>query len=431
MTDNTYNFLLKSQWWSVRKISRYQNRELKKLIEHAYKNVPYYKTIMDELGLKPNNIRKTSDLSRLPFLTKDAIISYSNELLATNINTDEIRQVTTGGTTGTPIKIFRNRVLEDPKEKDFIFHAWSRFGINLDDKGTVLTGNRFAGKFENHRFKESKELLFFSCPTIPTNKDWQDLYNKLLEFKPAYLRGYPSIITMFSRYLIENNISAPPSIRAVFYSSENLYDWQQEYIMNAFKIRPIGLYGQSERTVMATGCEYSSEYHVMPEYGFIELVDENDNLITEPNQTGEIVATSFINYAMPFIRYKTGDLAHYSINKCKCGRNHIVLPKIDGRTREFVIDKNNNKILFGPSIYGDLWKHDNLFKQVQFIQNEIGHLNIKVVPTAPKDIIEKQFTETLTKSLGTSISIKILIEEKIERTTSGKQPLFVQNIKEV
>lgn len=116
------------------------------------------------------------------------------------------------------------------------------------------------------------------------------------------------------------------------FSSENLYDWQNKLIVEALKITPFGLYGQTERLAMAAYCEYNNKYHIVPEYGIVELIDENGQIITTPNQVGEIVATGFGNYAMPFIRYRTGDLASFSSNKCICGRSHRILSRIDGRT---------------------------------------------------------------------------------------------------
>jgi phenylacetate-CoA ligase len=425
-----YKFLEKSQWWHPRKIARYQNNQVKKLIEHAYNNVPYYKKIMLRNGIRPRDVRRVNDLLRLPLLTKEILRKNADEFLADGIPIDKLRQMQTGGTTGTPLKLYRTQE-EDRIRNSFIYNVWSRGGISLNDKGLIVHARPFAefeNKGNNHGVIKYDTFLKFSCPPNPTDSDWALLYEEILRFKPLFINGYPSIISMFSRFILEKNKPTPSSIKSIFYSSENMYLWQENIIKDAFKIRPIGLYGANERVVLASGCEYSSEYHIYPEFGFVELLDEKGEVITEPDVRGEIVATSFINYAMPLIRYKTGDIATYSNHKCECGRNHILLTNIEGRTREFAIAKNGDKILFGYSIYGDLWKSGNLFKQIQFIQNKVGEIEVKVVPTNTSGKVKERIIEILYNN-SQLFNYNINIVSEIERTSSGKQQIFLQNIK--
>ena len=76
-----YNFLQESQWWSREKLEEYQMGQLNKLLHHAYKNVPYYRRVFDERGLKPENIQNFNDLSKLPYLTKEIIRENLSELV--------------------------------------------------------------------------------------------------------------------------------------------------------------------------------------------------------------------------------------------------------------------------------------------------------------------------------------------------------------
>jgi len=98
-----YNFLQESQWWSKEKLEEYQIQQLSKLLNHAYKNVPYYRRVFDERGLKPKDIQDFKDLQKLPYLTKEIIQDNLPNLVARNYPRSKLRYATTGGSTGIPM----------------------------------------------------------------------------------------------------------------------------------------------------------------------------------------------------------------------------------------------------------------------------------------------------------------------------------------
>ena len=152
-------------------------------------------------------------------------------------------------------------------------------------------------------------------------------------------------------------------------------------VEEVFKCRLFSCYGQSEKLVLGTGCENSNDYHVWPTYGFFELLDENGNTVTTPGKRGEIVGTGFINTVMPFIRYRTGDMATYLGDHCyACGREHSVIHDIRGhRTQEVLIASDGSEIS-----WTSLNMHDDTFvnvKQFQFMQEVAGKAILRVVPS--------------------------------------------------
>jgi len=102
----TYQFLLKSQWWSQSELREYQSKQLSKLIHHSYRNVPYYKKLFDKIRLKPTGIRDVSDLQKIPFLTKQIINENINDFNAKNYPKKKFESITTGGTTGIPLRLY-------------------------------------------------------------------------------------------------------------------------------------------------------------------------------------------------------------------------------------------------------------------------------------------------------------------------------------
>ena len=117
---STYTFLQKSQWLSKEQLEQYQLHELKKLVKHAYENVPYYRRIFDERHLKPEDIQQIADLKKLPFLTKEIIRDNLRDLTAKNYTQDELEYVTTGGSTGIPLGFYYHKGISHAHEEAFI-----------------------------------------------------------------------------------------------------------------------------------------------------------------------------------------------------------------------------------------------------------------------------------------------------------------------
>ena len=112
----TYAFLQESQWWSREQLEEYQLEQLSKLLHHAYENVPYYRRIFDERGLKPKDIQDFKNLQQLPYLTKEIIQEKLPDLVARNYPDSKLQYVTTGGSTGIPPGFYLENGVSGAKE---------------------------------------------------------------------------------------------------------------------------------------------------------------------------------------------------------------------------------------------------------------------------------------------------------------------------
>lgn len=104
-----YRFLMKSQWWPKEKLEEFQNQRLRKIIEHAYDNVPYYRKIFDVRGLRPKDIQCKEDLRKLPILTKEDLRKNFNELMAKDFEKFKPILSHTSGSTGIPMKYYLDK----------------------------------------------------------------------------------------------------------------------------------------------------------------------------------------------------------------------------------------------------------------------------------------------------------------------------------
>lgn len=427
----TYVFLKKTQYWNQNQIAAYQDAQLRKLIFHAYTNVPYYKRLFDEHGISPEDIQKTSDIHKIPFLTKEIVRENLEDLKAKNFHTNDFEYVTTGGTSGMPMGFFYEKGTSRAIEWAFIKTLWDRVGYHFFDKCVYLKGSVLQSENE---IKMGKKTFFNRVLVLSSfylTDEYLDNYVRIIrKFKPRFIQAYPSSITQLAQFMKNNNYQSFNTLEAIFCGSENMYPGQRELIEKVFKCKVYTWYGHAERVVLAGECESSHQYHIFPEYGIFELVNDKGDVINQSQQEGTIVGTGFTNYAMPLIRYKTDDKAVFSEEiKCQCNREYKKIENVKGRwNQEFIIAPNNRKIsITSLNMHSDIF--DNV-KQYQFYQEKVGEVILKIVPY-------NQYCENdnnnihaeLGKKIGNDIILKIKLVEEISRTETGKYKFINQKIK--
>ena len=241
-------------------------------------------------------------------------------------------------------------------------------------------------------------------------------YIKALEkIQPVYIDSFPSAISAIAKYLVENSIEIKLHLKAIITSSETLYLEQRELIEKAFRTKVVDQYGSAEMVAFIGQCE-NGNYHVNPEYGIVELLDE-DGKPVEEGETGQLVVTGFLNNVMPLIRYQIGDSAVFSLENCTCGRNFQVIKELSGREDEQIRTRDGRSI----SRLASIFKGMPLIKEAQIIQNDIDNIVVKVV-RAPgyEEWMQKDFIKELKKRVGYEINVSVNYVNSIPRTKNGK-----------
>ena len=400
---------------------------------HAYNNVPYYHAAFNNRGLVPSDIHDLTDLERLPILTKETARQNIDALKARNFAAHDLEYVGTSATTGMTFGFYYENGTSRAKELAFVRSAWGRVGYRFTDKCATLRGD-VIGSRGSTKIGETKllgRLLVLSSVSM-TAENLPRYVQLIRKFKPRYIWGYPSSISILAQFMRDNNVEHFSTVRAVLCGSENLFEWQRKLLEEVFQCRVFSWYGQSELVAFASECEVSHLYHVFPEYGIFELVDKRDRPITEAGQVGEIVATGFNNAAVPFIRYRTGDLAQYADVTCECGRHHALLSRIEGRANEFVIDRTGRAIPVTalPMTRSVIPSSDfDLVRQFQFFQDKPGELILNIVPG--KDYSKgdpAQMWATLKEQLGAEMDLEVRLVDHIPASEAGKHHWLIQKL---
>jgi phenylacetate-CoA ligase len=260
------------------------------------------------------------------------------------------------------------------------------------------------------------------------NKDTIWGYTNLIKrAKPKFYWGYPTAIFAFAQIVDELEIELPEP-RGVLCGSQMILAGQKSFLERMFGCRVFTWYGLSEKVILASECELSTNYHIVPEYGYTEILNGTD-VISEADIVGELVGTGFYNEVMPLIRYRTGDLASYCIDdNCRCNRQHKMLNTLKGRIQDLIILSDGSlRGISGDS--PDLAILLDYSRGYQFVQNKPGMVELMLIP---KDNIPLDYKERIYKSLRKKyfalVDFVIHEADKLVTTESGKTKFLVQNL---
>lgn len=411
-------------------VQEYQFMEMKKIISHAYYHVPYYQKLFKGIGLKPEDFTSMDDLQKIPLLTKQIIQENREDLKAVNIPEKHFKEVQTGGTTGMPMEFYLDKRYSTLKEMVFLRHMWKKLGYRQRDRCIVLREDEVDHIEEGKSYWNMNRLTnWLIMSAFHLNEDTFPLfYDKIRSFKPKFILAFPSNIYLLARFIRERSLPVFPSVKGVICSSENLFDWQREYLSDVLKVKIFSFYGHSEKCILAAECSDLTGYEFYPHYGYAELVNDRGIGCSEENERGEIVGTGFHNYVAPLIRYKTGDLATFT-NEAGCDHpGWYKIRNLEGRVQDYLVDHDNVPKTY-LHIDRPFWNIRDKVYAYQYVQDEPGKVLLNIHPK--EELADKELAEIKNIFHNTYFKFDLDIRQvdHIPRTSSGKFRYLVQNMK--
>jgi len=417
--------LKKTQWWSPAQLGELQDQRLRLLIKHAYANVPYYRRAFRERKLMPDDIKTKGDLHKLPILTKDIIRKRFSDLKAVNFDSWKPWLSKTGGSTGEPLKFYITKT-NISVGWACNFRGWEWAGYKLGDKCVTLGGSSIV---PTQKPKFSKRLRYAMERNLPLsavsmNKKIMNQYvEKIREFKPKFIRGYPSAMYVFAEHLKEEGIDDIKP-KAIFTTAEVLYPVHRKAIENQLGCGVFDGYGARDGGPNAMECSEHSGLHVSVEGVAIEFVKDNETVSS--GESGRVLCTDLFNYAMPFVRYEVGDVGTPTNELCPCGRGLPLVKSIGGRTTD-IIRLGNGTVLSGPA-FTLLFKEFDI-EQYQIVQTAKNELLIKIVKGANYTENDTDFILSIVRNhAGEDVKVNVRIVDAIPVTKSGKRRFFISQV---
>ena len=421
-TEKYHKEMMESQWFIPSQLEELQQEKLRVLLEHAYKNVPYYRKVFDNLGLKPKDIQDKEDLTRLPLLRKEDIIKNPSTLIAKNISKKELMPMTTSGTTGSPLKLFKDK--NEVAYKAAARHRQQKiFGFKHGDKVVSIRGHSFSRK----RKFQGLFTRIVRNEWIPYGYDTSEakvgkLVEKIREYNPKFIRGYPSSIYLLAKYM-ENNGIEDLQPESVWLGYEIGFNFQRKLIEEQFNCKVFDVFGLRESAIYAFECNEHAGYHLASENGIIEIL-RKDGSHASSGELGAVAFTDFTNFATPLIRYLTEDVAIYSGKLCPCGRGlPVIIKSVEGRFSDCI---STSKGYVLPGIIVDFFSKIETIKDFQVIQKTRERIVAEVVREENYSINNTDFVISgMQKLVGSDVNIEVEYVDSVPLTTSGKKRFVI------
>ena len=407
---------------SYEQIRAWQSERLVKTVKHVYENNTYYRKLMDEKGVTPDDIKSVDDLHKLPFLTKDDLReAYPYGLMSKPLS-ECVRIQSTSGTTGKRVVAFYTQHDIDLWE-ECCARAIVAAGGTKDDVCQVCYGyGLFTGgpglNGGSHKV---------GCLTLPMSSgNTERQLQFMTDLEATIICCTPSYAQYLAESIEEQGLRDKIKLKAGIFGAEA---WTQEMrrdIEQRLGIKAYDIYGLTEICGPGVSFECSEQtgMHVNEDHFIAEIIDPKTGEVLPEGEKGELVFTCITKEAFPMIRYRTKDICVLSRKKCSCGRTHVKMAKPMGRSDDMLIVKGVNVF---PSQIEEVLLRKGLTSNYQIIvdrekTSDTIEVRVEMTPELFSDKInelskiEKDVNEAIKSMIGIYANVRIVEPKSIVRS---------------
>ncbi|MBQ9757966.1 MAG: phenylacetate--CoA ligase [Clostridia bacterium] len=405
-------------------IKKDQSEKLKWQVKRMYEKVELFKKRMDEMGLKPEDIKGVEDLHKLPFSYKQDLRDYYPYGLFA-VPMKDIRRVhASSGTTGKQIVVgytdrdlglwadcFARMLIATGADENSFVHVG--YGLGL-----------FTGGFGAH-----DGAIRIGATAIPISAgNTQRQIQTMIDFGSTVLCCTPSYAMYLGEVIEEMGVKDQLKLKSGIFGAEPWTEEMRAQIEEKLGLKAYDIYGLSE--IMGPGVSYECEYqcgmHVCEDHFIPEIIDPDTGEVLPEGEWGELVFTTITKEGFPLIRYRTRDICSLNYEPCKCGRTHVRMNKPQGRTDDMLIIRGVNvfpsqieevllkiggDITPNYQIIVDRENNTDTFQVNVEMSEELFSDGIKAIQK-----VEKQISDSLRSTLGIGPKVNLVNPKSIERS---------------
>ncbi|MBE0426210.1 MAG: phenylacetate--CoA ligase family protein [Nitrospirae bacterium] len=407
--------------WTPEYIKEWKEQRLQHIIETAAKHVPYYHNQWKDRNWK--SIHTEADLHLIPTLEKQSLRRNEHAFITNGAKPKSLWLEKTSGTTGTSLKIYWPMLMVPQWYAVTEVMVRNIAGVEQETPRAMIGGRPIipgdTKKPPYWRFNRRWKQLYFSSYHI-SQKTVAEYVEALKKYESQWMTGYGSAIATLAESALDDGINPYP-IEAVIVSGDTLLRGMRQSIEQFFKCKCFDSYGQCEGVSMAMECLYG-QMHIIPVVGITEILRE-DGTPCESGETGEIVATSLLNDAMPLIRYRTGDYAAWAEDQCcPCGNPNPIITNLIGRTDDYLITADGRKV----GRLSTAMKRSPTIHSAQIVQDKPDHAFLLVRPGENYRLSHAEaIRDDILERIG-KFDIEIIEVPEIPKTPQGKTVLVVR-----
>jgi len=396
-------------------IRRWQEKYLRRLIDYAGRNVPLWRRLLSERDITPGSIRSLTDLRNLPVTDKQTYIGLMPEEYVDSTQLAGSYWHRTSGTSGTPFSFLSTRRAYRAKYVDV---SVLRFLWWLGEWSRRLSTIKIANiKIRAH---QSAYRFFISVKEFQT--DPRKSLSEIVQFDPEIIASYPSMLLVLARVLASDTTIRKPNPRFIISFGEMLSPSARAFIEAVIGGEIYNRYALEEIGAIGLECAQHDGFHINSESVIVEILDANGAPL-ESGKQGRVIVTDLFNYAMPFIRYDTGDHGVMSVEECACG---LRTPRIWIKGRYSAFLSFPSRAIHHLEFDGAMDGFMNDIVQYQIAKMSDAELRARIVPgptyrPAVNDSVKKE----LEKLVDAPIRVSVETVASITPAPRGKSRIVV------
>lgn len=406
---------------SPKKLKELQLKRLKNTLQRALQS-SFYKKVDQQTSLSVENIHYIEDIQKLPFTTKqDLRASYPFGLATSNPKENGVRIHCSSGTTGNPTLIAYSKQDID---------NWA----NLVARSLYMVGVRNTDVFQNSSgygmftgglgFQYGAERLgALTVPAAAGNSKRQVKF--ITDFQTTTLHAIPSYAVRLAEVFQEEGLDPlQSSLKTLIIGAEPHTEQQRRNIENLLGVKAYNSFGMTEMNGPGVGfeCKEQNGMHLWEDNYLVEIIDPDSGAPLPIGEVGELVLTTLNRELMPLIRYRTRDLTRILPHSCPCGRTHLLIDRITGRSDDMIIIKGVN--IFPMQIEKILMGYSELSSNYLITLDRIDNQETLTVEVELKELPTDNYVilEGLYKKIRQDLRDEILVTPYLKFVKRGSLP---------
>jgi phenylacetate-CoA ligase len=411
------------------KLYTLQFLRLKQTLERVYQLVPFYRESFNKAGAEPGDIRSLEDLQKLPFTVKnDLRDNFPYGLFTVDLN-EVVRIHSSSGTTGIPTVVgYTQKDLDTWAElmartltaggatKESVVHIAYGYGLFTGGLGAHYGAEKIGATVVPISGGQTKRQV----------KMMKDLGTTLLACTPSYALFIAE--TMGEMDLSPKDLK----LRSGVFGAEPWSENMRHVIEEKLQIDAYDIYGLSE--IIGPGVSYEcpakAGLHLSEDHFIPEIIDSVTGQVLPEGEKGELVITTISKEALPMIRYRTRDITTLTSEPCACGRTHMRMKKVSGRTDDMLIIRGVN--VFPSQIESILLEMGETEPHYQLVVDRIGSLDtLQVLVEVSEQMfsdhirgletLEYKIRTEIDNMLGVTADVKLVEPKSIPRSEGKAQ----------
>lgn len=388
-------------------VENYQQCQVKKLLEHTQNTVPYYSNI------------NTLNLDDWPVVTKATIKNSQDKFFSDKYNKSELIEMSTSGSTGTPFRCYQNADKKRHVNAEVLFYNGQ---IDYKIGRKIIYFRSIVGEVQKNALQQfAQNICLLDCKDLSDQgiEKKLDIIRKESRHGGAMMMGYCSTLDAFRRYFQRHGTDKAEgcNIYGIIGGSEIFQNITRDILEKAFKCKCVSRYSNEENGFIGQDDEIRNVFIPNRANYIVEILKLNSNEPVVDGEVGRVVITDLYNYAMPMIRYDTGDVGAWQEVDHK-GYKRKAIGSFSGRVVDMIFDCNGNQI--SPhSITNLMWSYQGI-QQYQFIQKGKAEYTMRI-NLGDFELDEETVKRDLKRIVGGDAVLNIEYTNEIPVLASGKR----------